>query len=236
MQLDEMIFVSVDDHVVEPPEMFEGRLPAKYVEDAPRVVRNEAGDDVWVYQGDILPNIGLNAVAGRPREEYGVEPTSFDEMRSGCYNVHERVKDMSAGGVLASMNFPSFPSFGGKLFTMAADKELAHAVLQAYNDWTIHEWAGRFPGRFIPLALLPLWDAEKCVSEIRRVTKLGCPAASFAANPLDFGLLSIHDEFWRPIWKACVPSTLASRSKKECGQASKAVTWQEPSNDSASND
>ena len=109
-----MIFISVDDHVVEPPDMFEGRVAAKYQDAAPRVIRTADGDDVWEFNGATIPNIGLNAVAGRPKEEYGVDPTAFDEMRAGCYDVHERVKDMSAGGVLATMNFPSFPSFSGR--------------------------------------------------------------------------------------------------------------------------
>ena len=97
---------------------------------------------MWVFDGQTIPNIGLNAVAGRPKEEYGVNPTAFDEMRAGCYDVHERVKDMSAGGVLACMCFPSFPSFSGRLFLACDDKELALAVVQAYNDWHIDEWCG----------------------------------------------------------------------------------------------
>ncbi len=100
----------------------------------------------------IIPNIGLNAVAGRPKEEYGIEPTAFDEMRPGCYDIHERIKDMNAGGVLGSMCFPSFPGFSGRLFAAADDKDLALAVLQAYNDWHIDEWCGAYPGRFIPMA------------------------------------------------------------------------------------
>jgi hypothetical protein len=50
MQVDDVIFVSVDDHVVEPPDLFEGRVPAKYAERAPRV-GNERGDDVWEFDG-----------------------------------------------------------------------------------------------------------------------------------------------------------------------------------------
>jgi len=111
MRLEDMIFISVDDHLVEPPHLFEGRLPARFADRAPHVVHTDSGDDVWVFDGQTIPNIGLNAVAGRPKEEYGVNPTAFDEMRPGCFDVHERVKDMSAGGVLATMNFPSFPSF-----------------------------------------------------------------------------------------------------------------------------
>ena len=80
---------------------------------------SEDGSDVWTFEGSVIPNIGLNAVAGRPKEEYGVEPTAFDEMRPGCYDIDERVKDMDAGGVLGSMCFPSFPGFSGRLFAAA---------------------------------------------------------------------------------------------------------------------
>ena len=61
-----MILVSVDDHLVEPPGMFEGRLPARYRDLAPRVIRTDDGADVWVFNDVVIPNIGLNAVAGRP--------------------------------------------------------------------------------------------------------------------------------------------------------------------------
>ena len=169
MRIDDMILVSVDDHVIEPANMFERHIPAKYKDRAPRMVKNDAGDDMWIFEGQLLPNVGLNAVAGRPPEEYGFEPTRLSQMRAGCHDVHARIGDMNANGVLASMCFPSFPSFAGKLFVQTPDKELSLAVLRAYNDWHIHEWAGAYPGRFIPLALLPMWDAKLCADEVRRV-------------------------------------------------------------------
>ncbi|MGH7750545.1 MAG: amidohydrolase family protein, partial [Candidatus Dormibacteria bacterium] len=110
MQIDDLVLVSVDDHVVEPPGMFDAHLPARWRDVAPRVVRKDNGSDVWAYEGKEIPNIGLNAVAGRPPEEYGMEPTSFDEIRAGCYDIDERVRDMNANGVLGSMCFPSFPN------------------------------------------------------------------------------------------------------------------------------
>ena len=81
VRADDLILISVDDHLVEPPDMFEGRLPARFQDRAPRVVHQDDGSDVWTFNGAVIPNIGLNAVAGRPREEYGIEPTAFDEMR-----------------------------------------------------------------------------------------------------------------------------------------------------------
>ena len=199
-----MIFVSVDDHVVEPPDMFEGRMPARYADQAPKIVRNERGDDVWVFDGNTIPNIGLNAVAGRPKEEYGVDPTSFEEMRKGCYDVHERVKDMSAGGVLAAMNFPSFPSFSGRLFLGCEDKQLAKAVVEAYNDWHIDGWCGAYPDRFIPMAIPMLWDPELSAAEIHRVAEKGCHSLTFTENPAALGLPSFHSDHWDPLWKAIV--------------------------------
>jgi len=203
MRVDEMILVSVDDHVVEPPDMFEGHLPEKYREHAPRVVTRQDGTDVWVYEGNEIPNIGLNAVAGRPPDEYGLEPTRFSEIREGCYNIHERVRDMNANGVLGSMCFPSFPQFCGQLFARSKDKEIGLVMLQAYNDWHIDEWCGTYPGRFIPLALPPMWDPELMAKEVRRVAAKGCHAITFSENPEKLGYPSFHNPHWDPFWKAC---------------------------------
>ena len=196
--LDDLIFVSVDDHVVEPPHLFEGRMPAAYADRAPKVIRTDAGDDVWSFEGAMIPNIGLNAVAGRPKEEYGVDPTSYDEMRPGCWDIHERVKDMSAGGILAAMCFPSFPSFSGRLFLTTEDKGLATAVVRAYNDWHIDEWCGTYPERHIPMAIPMLWDPEASAEEIRRVSAKGCHSLTFTENPATLGLPSFHSEHWDP--------------------------------------
>ena len=202
MQAADMILVSVDDHLVEPPEVFDGRLPAKYADQAPKVVRQDDGADVWVFNDTVIPNIGLNAVAGRPREEYGIEPTAFDEMRPGCFDVHERIKDMDAAGVLASMNFPSFPGFSARLFAAAKDKGLALAVVRAYNDWHIDQWCGSYPGRFIPMALPVLWDAELAAQEVRRVAAKGVHSITFTESPFNLGFPSLHDPAWDPLWTA----------------------------------
>ena len=122
MQLDDLVLVSVDDHVVEPPDLFEGHIADRWRDLAPRMVERDDGADVWQYDGKEIVNIGLNAVAGRPPEEYGMEPTSLHEMRPGCYDIHERVRDMDANGVLGSMCFPSFPNLCGQLFARSKDK------------------------------------------------------------------------------------------------------------------
>jgi predicted TIM-barrel fold metal-dependent hydrolase len=202
MDAADLILVSVDDHLVEPPNMFEAHIAERFKDQAPKVVRNDRGDDVWVFNGATIPNIGLNAVAGRPKEEYGIEPTAFDEMRPGCFDVDERIKDMDAGGVLGSMCFPSFPGFSGRLFAAADDKDLALAVLQAYNDWHVDEWCGSHPGRFIPMGLPVLWDPELAAAEVRRLAAKGVHSLTFTENPKTLGYPSFHDPSWDPLWRA----------------------------------
>jgi predicted TIM-barrel fold metal-dependent hydrolase len=198
---DDLILISVDDHVIEPPDMFAGRLPGKYADDAPRLVHLDNGTDVWKFRQYTIPNSALNAIAGRPKEEYGLEPQGLDEIRPGCYDVHERVKDMSAGGLLAQMCFPSFPGFAGRLFA-TDDPDFSAALVRAYNDWHIDGWAGVYPGRFIPMALPMIWDPEATAREIYRVAGKGCHSMTFTENPAVMDYPSFHSDHWDPMWRA----------------------------------
>ena len=199
LEAEDLILISVDDHLIEPPDLFVHHLDAKYLDRAPKLVRNDEGNDVWTFGKVVMETAALNAVAGRPKEEYGLEPQSLDEVRPGCYDVHERVKDMDAGGVLASMNFPSFPTFTARVFA-TDDADLSLALVRAYNDWHIDEWCGAHPGRFIPMAVPAIWDAEQTAAEVRRVAAKGCHSLSFTENPAALGYPSFHDDYWDPVW------------------------------------
>ena len=203
MRTEDLILVSVDDHVVEPPDMFDNHLPERYREFAPKMIRRSNGTDLWIYDGAKVPNIGLNAVAGRPPEEWGFEPTSLDEIREGCFKPDERVRDMNLNGVLGSLSFPSFVQFCGQLFSRTEDKDVALAMVRAYNDWHIDEWAGSHPERFIPLAIPPIWDPQTMADEVRRIAKKGCHAMTFSENPEKLGWPSFHSDAWDPVWRAC---------------------------------
>lgn len=102
--------ISVDDHVVEPPHTFEGRLPTHLRDRAPRVIETPEGHQVWEFEGKTFTQVGMNAVAGRRPETVDTvnyELFRFEQMRPGCYEVDARVNDMDINGVGASVNFPS---------------------------------------------------------------------------------------------------------------------------------
>jgi predicted TIM-barrel fold metal-dependent hydrolase len=210
MKLEDMILVSVDDHIIEPPGLFDRHIQDRYRDRAPRLAFDEqTGTNTWQWEGGKSITSFINAVVTLPKHEWGFDPASHAEIRPGCYDVDARVRDMDRNGVLASMCFPSFPGFSGRFFSEVDDKELGRAVLQAFNDWCIDEWAGSHPGRFIPLALPAIWDPEVAAEEVRRVARKGCTVTTFSEDPRNLGLPSIHSGHWDPFFAACCDEDVA---------------------------
>jgi predicted TIM-barrel fold metal-dependent hydrolase len=205
MNLGDMILISVDDHIIEPPDVFENHVPARWADRAPRLAYDAAtGQQAWTWEGGTSATPFICAVVTLPSEEWGYDPTTLAEMRPGCWNVDERVRDMDANGVLTSLCFPSFPGMAGGFFAECGDRELAYVSLQAYNDWNIDEWCGAHPGRFIPLPIAPIWDPAVAAQEVRRVARKGATAITFSEAPHTFGYPSIHSGDWDPFFEACV--------------------------------
>jgi predicted TIM-barrel fold metal-dependent hydrolase len=218
--------ISVDDHVVEPPELWQERLPAKYRDRGPRIERRklkraEGGTgganmgfiedpggqwcDVWLYDDLEYPFMTLSAAIGF--KELGFDVTTFDEIRPGCWKQPERLQDMDANHVEAAVCFPNvLPRFCGQAFYERQDKDLALLCVKAYNDWIIDAWcAGDGRGKLIPLTLIPLWDPALAADEIRRCAAKGSFAITFPENPYPLGLPSLHHptRHWDPVFAAC---------------------------------
>lgn len=200
--------VSVDDHVIESPDVWQARLPEKHRAAGPRIERDDQGRDLWMFEGRPYYNIGLNAVAGKSRHDYGMDPVSYETMRPGCFEIGARLRDMDEDGVWAQLCFPTFPGFAGSTFFNASDKELAAACVSAWNDWMIDEWHGGAPERQIPLALVPYWDADATVVEIERVAARGAKAISFCEAPHNVGLPSFHTDHWDRVFAAMAAAEL----------------------------
>src|SRR6185369_5702500 len=208
MKMQDMILVSVDDHFVEPPTIFDNHTPAKFKGRFPSMIKTEEGADAWRIEDRIIRSFGLNAVVGRRPEELGMEPTALDQLRPGCYDVHARVDDMDANGILGSLNFPSFVGMAAQNLEPMADKDLATAIVRGWNDWHIDEWCGAYPERFIPCGIVPTWNPAEAAAEIRRNAAKGCHAVSFPPNPTLTGLPSLHSYYWHPVWQACAENNV----------------------------
>jgi predicted TIM-barrel fold metal-dependent hydrolase len=220
--------ISVDDHVVEQPNLWLERLPQSWKAEAPRVERvkgrvrrgertvtfEETGDgewaDCWRYDGKLLPLTSghvaacLAGAGSDPDALNEFRPVVYDEFRPGITDSVARLADMDANHVEASLCFPTFPRFCGQTFLEGSDHELGYACVQAYNDWMIEEWCGGpARGRLIPLTLIPLWDALLAAKEVERCAARGSHAICFSEGPAALGLPSIHSGYWDPLWAAC---------------------------------
>lgn len=195
---------SVDDHLIEPPNLFEGRMPAALQDRAPSVATFEGGRQAWVYEGNLYPNVGLNAVVGRPREEWSMDPANFDEMRRGCWDIDARIVDMDAAGIAASVCFPSLiAGFSGAVFSRSEDPELGLACVRAWNDWHLDVWANTYPGRIVPTQITWLLDPAIAADMVRENAERGFRALSFTEFPAMNRLPSLHTGHWDPLMEAC---------------------------------
>ena len=214
--------ISVDDHVIEPPNVWQDRLPAKYKDIGPRSVRAPLGEmsfvggkfsyetgtegplcDWWYYEDKKIPTTRLSAAVGFDRDDVKITAITYEEMRKGCWDPVARLADMDANWTEAQMCFPSFPRFCGQTFLEAQDRELALLCVKAYNDWMVDEWCGGTNGRLIPLIIIPLWDAHLAADEIHRNAARGVRATCFSEIPPYLGLPSIHSGEWDPFFAAC---------------------------------
>ncbi|MBV9659942.1 MAG: amidohydrolase [Acidimicrobiales bacterium] len=215
--------VSVDDHVIEPPHVWETYLSAKYQARGPRVELLPEADQRYAFGSAEHPGSNGPRVAWwhfedkyaqirRGYVEAGLSPDmradmarglTFDQLRPGIWQPQARVADNLLNGVVASLCFPNYPRFCGQLFSEAEDLDLGLACIRAYNDWMVEEWCGDSHGRLIPLCIVPLWDAGLAAEEVMRNAHRGVRAVAFSEIPAYLGVPSVHSGFWDPFFAAC---------------------------------
>ena len=195
--------ISVDDHIVEPPHLWQEWLPGAKMYEYELDTPDAPWCDVWFYEDLVHPNKRHVAAVGFDRDEMTMSPITYDEMRPGCYDPKARVADMVANHVEVSLSFPTLPRFCGQTFYEAADRELGLACIKAYNDFMVEEWCGDSGGALVPLIIIPLWDADLAAEEVRRNAARGCHAVCFSEIAPNLGLPSIHTGYWDPFFAAC---------------------------------
>jgi predicted TIM-barrel fold metal-dependent hydrolase len=218
------LIISVDDHVMEPKDLWLRELPAAEHHRAPHVVtenvrlefkgghygfERNAPDgiacDIWVFDDLAVPTGLLHAPAGIPRSEQRNIPAVYEDFRPGTYDQTARLADMTANHVEAALCYPNiFPRFAGQGFLERADKAFSFECLKIYNNWMIDEWCGGAgQGRLIPLTLIPLWDPVLAAAEVRRCADKGAHAIAFSENPSRLGQPSLYSGAWDVLWSVC---------------------------------
>ena len=194
--------ISVDDHIIEPPQLWRDRLPARYRDIGPRVVEMDDGTEAWLYEDQVIRTVRGNTRTAPGFDDNPLGWARFDQMRPGCYDPKARLAEMDGDGVWAQVNFPDFCRFAGHRFITGKDATLARLCILAYNDFVVDEWSATDPRRLVPLAVLPFWDVAAAAEEVRRVAARGVRAVAFSENPTTLGLPSVYTDHWEPLWQA----------------------------------
>lgn len=196
--------MSADDHMIEPPHLWVDRVPRTYRDACPRIVEID-GRQAWEYEGEItyIPMGSCRALPGYDEAGYPPAPGTarFDEIRPGCYDPVERLKDMDIDGVWGQLCFPNYARFAGhRFFLNVKDHDLGLACLRTYNDYLLDEWCATDPNRLFGAVILPLYDIDLAIAELHRVLAKGAKALAFSENPTVLGLPSVHTDHWDPLW------------------------------------
>jgi predicted TIM-barrel fold metal-dependent hydrolase len=197
--------LSADDHIIEPPQLWVDRVPKRYRDRCPRIVEID-GRQAWEYEGEVtyIPMGSCRALPGFREEGYPPAPgtANFAEIRPGCYDPVERLKDMDSDGVWGQLCFPNYARFAGhRFFLNVKDPDLGLRCLRAYNDYLLDEWCATDPGRLFGAVILPLHDVTLATAELERVVAKGANALAFSENPTVLGLPSVHTDHWDPLWE-----------------------------------
>ncbi len=192
--------VSSDDHLIEPPDLWQARVPAKYRDASPKVVTRN-GEEYWEIGGKSRARPAwYGCIAGRTAGY----PKTFAELRPGVCDPHHRLEDMDADGVDVQVLFPNAAGLGGQALLAIADPAARMACIRAYNDYAAREFCAANPARLVPQCIVPLWSAEAAAEEVRRCAGLGHRGVVFSAEPqsLGVGVPHFNDPYWDPLWDA----------------------------------
>ena len=190
--------ISSDNHVAEPPNLWQSRIESRFKDRAPRLLR-EADGDWWHCDGQkLLMGFGFAAAQTGKRFE-AVDQMSnedlFDNVRLGAYIPEEQIKDMDTDGVDVSI---LYPSLGLQLFTVP-DTELLDAVFRAYNDW-LAEFCQASPKRLAGIAMINLDDVDTGIKELERCRNNGLIGAMISVYPPQGRKYNSPE--YEPLWAA----------------------------------
>ena len=201
--------ISADNHLLEPPNLFVDRVPARYKDQAPRMVRGKDGGDGWSLDGSIPESTislggGLGSV--NPGERIRIAPRGlrWEEVRPGNYDGAAHIKDMLNDGIDASVVYPQMVY---RAYTGLKDRDLGLECLKAFNDWLLDDFCGADPARLIGMPMLPTDDGlEAMMREAEHVAAKGARGV-FLPYTSTRGL---YEPFYDPLWKLLSESNIVA--------------------------
>ena len=191
---------SGDSHFVEPPDLFDTRLPEDLAARMPRSVKD--ADGMW--ETVTVDGLSFRRRMPRPSTLPATSGESVDDKHRRAplagdagtgRDIQARLKDLDEEGVWAELTFPSL----GIWSFCIRDPKLAREGARVLNDWALQ--MQHSSPRFVCTAAIPLLDLGDAVAEVQRTKGLGFAAVSLPVKPSLDGPAWVHPYF-DPLWDA----------------------------------
>jgi predicted TIM-barrel fold metal-dependent hydrolase len=192
--------IDADSHVTEPPDLWVSRVATKHRGEVPRVVATDVGEEIWTIGGVRVATVGQSASGAWP-DFPTTRPKTLRECHPGAYDAAARLAYLDEVGIWAQVLFPNVGGFGAQKFLFLEDASLKLACVRAYNDY-LAEWASADARRLLAVLATPFWDVRATVAEIERCADRGFRGVLFTGEPMRFGLPTLGDRSWDPVWSA----------------------------------
>jgi len=199
--------ISADSHIVEPPDIFESRLPADLRSRAPKFGEHQGGG-AWLIDGAEPVLLAGTTTTGSGWHPVADGPVAWTAVLPALYDPAERVRSQWVDSVDAEILYPSTDLWD--TIKQIDDAELKLALVRAYNDW-IAEFCAHNPESLFGLAKMPTTNVADACAELRRcVTELGLKGAVLDAFPsgAPSGGSPADEPFWAEVNALRVPISL----------------------------
>jgi predicted TIM-barrel fold metal-dependent hydrolase len=223
-------FISADNHINDPRDLYVSRLPKEFRDRAPRVLPHPGGGEGWSWDGKAPKKVfATECTAGQSLEKIAKQGgMRFDDMLPGNYDPAAHLLDMDADGVDAVVVYPCIAIAIYEL----PDRAFALAMMRVYNDWIVQEFQGHNPQRIIGLPLLPTDDGiEALLAEFDRCAAMGARAMFLPGIPLK----PYHDPYYFPLWQRAVEANISMSFHRTFGGKPKDTSYDSSVSSSESN-
>ncbi len=199
--------ISADSHLETDSKAWVHRVPEKYRDRAPRLVKTETGGDGWIIEGANIREVASDLYGGKGRANWKPFGQSY-ATTPGTGPGSQRVKEMDTDGLDAEVLYPAQAS-GPNFWRLIKDDKPYLSMVRAYNDWLAEEYCSVAPDRLIGLGIIPMSNIDDAVAELEHIKKLGLKGAMITAFPSNKGYPTpADDRFWAAAQDMEMPITV----------------------------
>jgi predicted TIM-barrel fold metal-dependent hydrolase len=194
--------ISGDTHLEVPTWRWTNRVPAKFRDRVPRVVRLANGSDALLIEGIPLRENANDMDGGKP--DWRPFGNNY-ENTPGAGTPEDRLKCLDIDGMDAEVMFPGV-GHGFMTWRNIRDDDVYKACIRAYNDFIAEEYAAFAPDRFFPIGVVPQTNIGDAIQELHHCSDLGLKGIVLPAFPSGKGYPTTEDD---PFWGEALATNMA---------------------------